>query len=155
PMLQGGDEIGRTQRGNNNAYCQDNEISWLDWDLDEPREQLLAFTRLMTRLFHEHPVLRRRKFFQGRRIRGSQFRDLVWFRPEGKVRREEDWSRPPARSIALRLAGDAIEEVDHYGAHITDDTLLIMMSAEPDPIRFILPAHRRGVEWELIMDTRS
>jgi glycogen operon protein len=155
PMLCGGDEIGRTQRGNNNAYCQDNEISWLDWNLDPSREQLLEFTRLMTRLFHEHPVLRRRKFFQGRRIRGSEIRDLVWFRPDGKEMTEEDWNQPAARSIALRLAGDAIEEVDYYGAHITDDTLLIVMSADPEPVSFILPAHRREVEWELIVDTRS
>jgi glycogen operon protein len=155
PMLCGGDEAGRTQRGNNNAYCQDNEISWLDWDLDQPREQLLEFTRLMTRLFHEHPVLRRRKFFQGRRIRGSEIRDLVWFRADGKERTEEDWCDSKARSIALRLAGDAIEEVDRYGAHIIDDTLLIALSAEPEAIPFILPAHRRDVEWELIVDTRS
>jgi glycogen operon protein len=155
PMIQGGDEAGRTQRGNNNAYCQDNEISWLDWNLDQSREQLLEFTRLMTRLFHEHPVLRRRKFFQGRRIRGSEIRDLVWFRPDGKEMTEEDWSHPTSRSIALRLAGDAIEEVDYYGAHITDDTLLIVMSADSDPVTFILPAHRREVEWELIVDTRS
>ncbi|MGH6630036.1 MAG: glycogen debranching protein GlgX, partial [Burkholderiales bacterium] len=84
PMLQAGDEIGRTQQGNNNAYCQDNEISWLDWELDEPRRRLLDFTRYLIRLFHEHPVLRRRKFFQGRRIRGSEIRDLVWFRADGQ-----------------------------------------------------------------------
>jgi isoamylase len=155
PMLQGGDEIGRAQRGNNNAYCQDNEISWLDWDLDEPREQLLEFTRLMTRLFHEHPVLRRRKFFQGRRIRGSRISDLAWFRADGAEMSDDDWNDPRARSIALRLAGDAIEEVDQYGNRITDDTLLIVMSAEPKPLPFTLPAHRSGVEWELMLDTRS
>ncbi|HKQ74446.1 MAG TPA: glycogen debranching protein GlgX [Blastocatellia bacterium] len=154
PMLQGGDEIGRTQSGNNNAYCQDNEISWLDWDLDEPREQLFEFTSLMTRLFHEHPVLRRRKFFQGRRIRGSQISDLAWFNAHGAEMSEEDWNDPRARSIALRLAGDAIEEVDQYGNRITDDTLLIVMSAEPEPLPFTLPAHRSGVEWELMLDTR-
>jgi len=155
PMLQGGDEIGRAQRGNNNAYCQDNEISWLDWDLDEPREQLLEFTRLMTRLFHEHPVLRRRKFFQGRRIRGSQIRDLVWFRSDGAEMSDDDWNDRQSRSIALRLAGDAIEEADSHGNRITDDTLLIVMSAEPKPLQFTLPAHHGGVEWELILDTRA
>jgi len=155
PMLQGGDEMGRTQRGNNNAYCQDNEISWLDWDLDEPREQLLEFTRLMTRLFHEHPVLRRRKFFQGRRIRGSEIRDLAWFRADGEEMTEDDWNDPAARSIALRLAGDAIDEVDRYGNHVTDDTLLILMSAEPEALPFALPPHPGGVEWELILDTRA
>ncbi len=154
PMLQAGDEIGRTQRGNNNAYCQDNNISWVDWDLDESREQLLDFTRLMTGLFHEHPVLRRRKFFQGRRIRGSQISDLTWFRPDGAEMSDDDWNVPRARSIALRLAGDAIEEVDQFGNHVTDDTLLIVMSAEPQPLQFTLPAHRSGVEWELTLDTR-
>ncbi len=154
PMLQAGDEMGRTQRGNNNAYCQDNKTTWLNWNLDESRERLLEFTRLMTRLFHEHPVLRRRKFFQGRRIRGSEVRDLVWFRADGEEMTEDDWNNPLAHSIALRLAGDAIEEVDDHGARITDDTLLIVMSAEAGPITFTLPAHRNDVEWELIVDTR-
>jgi len=155
PMLQGGDEIGRTQRGNNNAYCQDNELSWLDWDLDEQRKRLLEFTRLMTRLFHEHPVLRRRKFFQGRRIRGSQVSDLMWFRADGGEMTEDDWNDPAARSIALRLAGDAIEEVDNYGNHITDDTLLILMSAESEAKSFTLPPHPGRAEWELMIDTRA
>ena len=154
PMLQAGDEMGRTQHGNNNAYCQDNKTTWLNWNIEESREQLLEFTRLMTRLFHEHPVLRRRKFFQGRRIRGSEVRDLVWFRADGEEMTEDDWNNPLAHSIALRLAGDAIDEVDDHGAHITDDTLLVMMSAEAGPIEFTLPAHRSDVEWELIVDTR-
>jgi glycogen operon protein len=154
PMLQAGDEMGRTQHGNNNAYCQDNKTTWLNWHLDKPREQLLEFTRLMTRLFHEHPVLRRRKFFQGRRTRGSEVRDLVWFRADGEEMTEDDWNNPLAHSIALRLAGDAIEEVDDRGAHIIDDTLLIVMSAEAGPITFTLPTHPSDVGWELIVDTR-
>jgi glycogen operon protein len=154
PMLQAGDEMGRTQHGNNNAYCQDNKTTWLNWNIEESREQLLEFTRLMTRLFHEHPVLQRRKFFQGRRIRGSEVRDLVWFRADGEEMTEDDWNNPLAHSIALRLAGDAIDEVDDHGAHITDDTLLVMMSAEAGPIEFTLPAHRSDVEWKLIVDTR-
>jgi glycogen operon protein len=153
-MLQAGDEMDRTQNGNNNAYCQDNKITWLNWNLDESHEQLLEFTRLMTRLFHEHPVLRRRKFFQGRRIRGSEVRDLVWFRADGEEMTEDDWNNPLEHSIALRLAGDAIEEVDDHGAHIIDDTLLIVMSAEAGPITFTLPTHPSDVEWELIVDTR-
>ena len=98
-MLQMGDEIGRTQQGNNNAYCQDNEISWVDWKLDRPRRELLEFTRLVIQYFHEHPVLRRRKFFQGRKIRGSEVKDLAWFRPDGKEMADEDWNNPDARSI--------------------------------------------------------
>jgi isoamylase len=130
--------------------CQTNGLK----AYDESREQLLEFTRLMTRLFHEHPVLRRRKFFQGRRIRGSEARDLVWFRADSEEITEDDWNNQLAHSIALRLAGDAIEEVDDHGAHIIDDTLLIMMSAEARPISFTLPAHRNDVEWELVVDTK-
>jgi isoamylase len=154
PMLQAGDECGRTQHGNNNAYCQDNESTWLDWELDEARTQLLEFTRFAIRLFHEHPVLRRRKFFQGRRIRGSEIRDLVWFRADGAEMTEEDWANDFARSLALRLAGDAIDEVDRYGEHITDDTLLIVLSAHHERLPFTLPLHRSPAEWELILDTR-
>ena len=154
PMLQAGDEIGRTQQGNNNTYCQDNELSWVDWKPDRAKKQLHDFTRLMIQLFHEHPVLRRRKFFQGRRIRGSEIRDLVWFRADGQEMTEADWNLTMTRSIGLRLAGDAIGEVDRNGEHIVDDTLLILMSAYHEPLPFVLPAHRENVEWELMIDTR-
>ncbi|MFQ5915900.1 MAG: glycogen debranching protein GlgX, partial [Nitrospinota bacterium] len=159
-MVLAGDEIGRTQRGNNNAYCQDNEISWVDWKLDEPKRELLEFTRSLIRLFHQHPVLRRRRFFQGRRIRGSEVRDLVWFRPDGAEMTEGDWINPIARCLGLRLAGDAIEEVDERGSQIVDDTLLILLNAHHEPVPFVLPARRsrgrrrsRG-QWELVLDTR-
>jgi isoamylase len=155
PMLLAGDEISRTQRGNNNAYCQDNEISWIDWQLDRPRRELLEFTRLLIRLRHEHPVLRRRKFFQGRRIRGSEVKDLAWFRPDGKEMTDEDWNNPHARCLGLRLAGDAIEEADTRGNRIVDDTLLILLNAHYEPLSFLLPAHRATVRWELILDTRG
>ncbi|MGH9845676.1 MAG: glycogen debranching protein GlgX, partial [Blastocatellia bacterium] len=153
PMLQAGDEIGRTQQGNNNAYCQDNEISWLDWELDEPRRRLLDFTRYLIRLFHEHPVLRRRKFFQGRRIRGSEIRDLVWFRADGQEMTEDDWDNTFARSIGLRLAGDAIAEVDARGNRITDDTLLLLLNAHHESVPWVLPANSNGAAWELLFDT--
>jgi glycogen operon protein len=154
PMLQAGDEIGRTQHGNNNAYCQDNELSWIDWNLDQTRTQLLEFARLIIGLFHRHPVLRRRKFFQGRRIRSSEIRDLVWFRADGVEMTDEDWNNNLTRSIGLRLAGDAMEEVDRYGNHIVDDILLIILSSHDEALQFTLPAHRDGVEWELVLDTR-
>jgi isoamylase len=154
PMLCGGDEIGRTQRGNNNAYCQDNETSWLDWKLTKRRRDLLAFTRHMLELRHRHPVLRRRQFFYGRRIRGSEVKDLAWFRPDGKEMTEEDWTNPQTRCLGLRLAGDAIEEVDPDGRPVVDDTLLIVLNAHHEPLAFTLPAHRRGVKWEVILDTR-
>jgi len=155
PMVCGGDEIGRTQRGNSNAYCQDNEISWFDWRLDRRRQDLLAFFRTLVELRRRHPVLRRRQFFYGRRFQGSEVEDLAWFRPDGKEMTEESWRDPLARCIGLRLAGDAIEEVDARGERITDDTLLILLNAHHEPVPFILPAHRRGVRWEVILDTRT
>ncbi|HET7854192.1 MAG TPA: glycogen debranching protein GlgX [Candidatus Methylomirabilis sp.] len=155
PMLLAGDEIGRTQQGNNNAYCQDNEISWVDWKLDRPRRDLMEFTRQLIRFFNHHPVLRRRTFFQGRRIRGSEVKDLTWFRPDGKEMTEEDWNNPSARCLGLRLAGDAIEEADERGNRIVDDTLLILLNAHHESLAFILPAHRPKMRWELLLDTRE
>src|SRR5256886_2284442 len=134
PMLLAGDEFGRTQRGNNNAYCQDNEISWVDWNWDRPRRELLEFTRLLIQLFHQHPVLRRSHFFQGRKIRGSEVKDLAWFRPDGKEMTDEDWANPEMRSFGLRLAGDAIEEVDGRGNRVADDTLLILLNAHHETV---------------------
>jgi len=155
PMLLAGDEIGRTQRGNNNAYCQDNEISWLDWNLDRSRRDLLEFTRLLILLFHRHPVLRRRHFFQGRKIRGSEGKDLAWFRPDGKEMTDDDWSNPETRCFGLRLAGDAIEEVDARGNRILDDTLLILLNADQKAVPFVLPAHRRKLLWRVELDTKE
>jgi glycogen operon protein len=155
PMLCGGDEIARTQRGNNNAYCQDNEISWLDWALDRRRRELLGFTRSLIELRRRHPVLRRRQFFYGRKIRGSEVGDLTWFRPDGKEMTEENWQDPLARCIGLRLAGDAMDEVDARGKPITDDTLLILLNSHHEPVPYILPAHRRGVRWEVLLDSRT
>jgi isoamylase len=154
PMLQAGDEIARTQGGNNNAYCQDNEVSWLDWELDEEKETLLDFTRFVVKLFHQHPVLRRKKFFQGRRIRGSEVEDLAWFRPDGQEMLEDDWNNENTRALGLRLAGDAIADVDDQGNRIVDDTLLILLNAHYEPLPFVLPAHRADVQWELLLDTQ-
>ena len=155
PMLLAGDEIGRTQRGNNNAYCQDNEISWMDWKLDRWKRELLEFTQLLIRLLHQHPVLRRRVFFQGRRIRGSEVKDLAWFKPDGKEMTDDDWNNGFARCLGLRLAGDAIEEVDARGNRILDDTLLILLNAHHDVVNFVLPAHRRKVRWQVVFDTQE
>jgi isoamylase len=155
PMLLAGDEIGRTQQGNNNAYCQDNELSWMNWQLDRPRHDLLEFTRAVIQLFHQHPVLRRRQFFQGRSIRGSEVKDLAWFRPDGREMAEEDWNNPHVHCLGLRLAGDAIDEVDVRGNRIVDDTLLILLNAHHELARFVLPAHRPRLRWELVLDTRE
>ncbi len=153
PMLCGGDEIGRTQKGNNNAYCQDNEISWFDWNLDHAQSNVLAFVRHLIAFRKKHPVLRRRRFFQGRHIRGSEVKDLSWFRPDGKEMTDEDWDAGYAKSLALRLAGDAIAERDQKGRPIVDDTLLILLNAHHTPLAFTLPAHKRGIRWHSILDT--
>jgi len=155
PMLLAGDEIARTQKGNNNAYCQDNELSWVDWQLDRPKRELLEFTRTLIQLFHQHPVLRRRQFFQGRNIRGSEVKDLSWFRPDGKEMADEDWNNPDLRGLGLRLAGDAIDERDERGNRIVDDTLLILLNAHHEPIPFVLPAHRPKVRWEQVLNTHE
>jgi len=155
PMLLAGDEIGRTQQGNNNAYCQDNAISWVSWQLDRGQQELLVFTKFLIRLFHQHPVLRRRKFFQGRRIRGSEAKDLTWFRSDGQEMTEEDWNNWHARCVGLRLAGNAIEEVDTRGQRISDDTLLILLNAHHESLSFVLPLQRGDGHWELVLDTRE
>ena len=153
PMLCGGDEISRTQHGNNNAYCQDNEVSWYHWNLDKSARDLLAFTTKLVTLRREHPVLRRRRFFQGRQIRGSEVKDIAWFRPDGKEMTDEDWTLGYARSLAFRLAGDAIGERDERGNPVIDDTLLILLNAHHESLSFVLPAHKRGVQWQPILDT--
>ncbi len=153
PMLCGGDEIGRTQKGNNNAYCQDNEISRFDWNLDHAQSNLLAFVRQLIAFRKKHPVLRRRRFFQGRHIRGSEVKDLSWFRPDGKEMTDEDWNAGYSKSLSLRLAGDAIAERDQKGRPIVDDTLLILLNAHHTPLAFTLPAHKRGIRWHAVVDT--
>ena len=153
PMLCGGDEIGRTQSGSNNAYCQDNEISWFNWNLDHMQQDLLAFVRSLIALRKRHQVLRRRRFFQGRHIRGSEVKDLAWFRPDGKEMTDEDWNAGYSKSLSLRLAGDAIAETDQKGRPIVDDTLLILLNAHHTPLAFTLPAHKRGIRWHAVLDT--
>ena len=155
PMLCGGDELGRSQHGNNNAYCQDNETSWFDWHIDNSRRDLLAFTRTLIALRQAHPVFRRRQFFAGRRLWGSDVKDLAWFRPDGKEMTDENWRDPTTRCLGLRLAGDAIEEVDTTGNPVLDDTFLILLNAHHESLPFLLPAHRPGVRWELVLDTRA
>ncbi len=155
PMLCGGDEIGRTQQGNNNAYCQDNEISWFNWTLDRAQLDLLDFVKRLIALRKQQPVLRRRRFFQGRHIRGSEVKDLSWFKPDGKEMTDEDWNAGYARSLGLRLAGDAIAERDEKGRPISGATLLILLNSSHTPLAFTLPAHKRGIRWRPLLDTAS
>ena len=153
PMLCGGDEMGRTQHGNNNAYCQDNEISWVSWNLSKPQQALLDFTSSLIALRQLHPVFRRRRFFQGRRIRGTEVKDLSWLRPDGKEMTDDDWAQGYVRCLGVRLAGHAIEEKDPKGRPLLDDTFLILLNAHHEPRPFTLPAHKRGVLWQPVLDT--
>ncbi|HET7877063.1 MAG TPA: glycogen debranching protein GlgX [Methylomirabilota bacterium] len=155
PMLSGGDEVARTQHGNNNAYCQDNEIAWFPWPLSRAALRQFEFTRRLIRLRLEQPVFHRRRFFQGRRIHGSEVKDLSWFRPDGKEMTEDEWNSSFTRCLGLRLAGDAIEEVDDSGEPIIGDTFLMLLNAHHEPISFVLPVHRTRVRWELMLDTRA
>jgi isoamylase len=153
PMLLGGDEIGRTQRGNNNGYAQDNEISWYSWQLRRRDRQLLAFTRSLIRLFTDHPVLRRRRFFQGRQIRGSRVKDLTWFATDGSEMTDEQWQTPGVRTIGIQYAGDALDDRGPRGERVIDDTLLIVLNADERPVAFTLPNHEAPKRWELVFDT--
>jgi isoamylase len=155
PMLCGGDEISRTQRGNNNAYCQDSEISWLSWELDERKRGLLAFTKRMIRFRQDHPNLRRRRFFQGRPIRGLEIKDITWLRSDGGEMTDEEWDAGWVRTFGLRLLGDALEMVDEDGEPLRDDTLLILLNAHYETVRFTLPEPRSRVRWEILTDTNQ
>ena len=152
PMLCGGDEMGRTQGGNNNAYCQDNEISWLHWDLDERDRDLLEFTRGVATLRREHPVFRRRHFFQGRKIRGSELEDIRWLRPDGREMEDEEWNSD-VRSFGILLGGDAMMEWDEQGERVTDDTFLLLFNGAPEPVAFSLAATPTPANWEVVVDT--
>ena len=152
PMLCAGDEISRTQRGNNNAYCQDNKISWVKWNLDEAQTKLFDFAKMLIRLRSEQPVLRRRQFFQGRPIRGSEVKDISWLEPSGDEMPDEAWDSGFVRSLGVLLAGDQINELDEQGRHIEADTLLLLLNAHHESIPFTLPKHKEGW-WDLVFDT--
>ncbi|AZI42467.1 glycogen debranching enzyme GlgX [Deinococcus psychrotolerans] len=151
PMILGGDEMGRTQGGNNNAYCQDNEISWYDWDnVDEP---LLAFTKKLLTLRREHPALHRRKFFAGRNIRGEDIRDIVWLRFDGEEMTDSDWQSAETQSMGVFLDGNGLNDVDQMGNPVQDDHLLLLLSSTYIDLPFTLPELGGCDEWELLLDT--
>ncbi len=155
PMISGGDEFGRTQKGNNNAYCQDNEITWYDWNLRPEQKSLLDFFRKLLKLRKSSPVLKRRRFFHGRPIRGSKINDISWFSPSGQEMTDEEWNSDFVRSIGVRLAGDAINEVDAKGNPLVGNTLLMIFNAHFEPVPFVLPAHSAGIQYCMELNTAT
>jgi glycogen operon protein len=151
-MLLGGDEIGRTQQGNNNAYCQDNELSWYDWE--DADEVLLSFTRGMIEFRKEHRVFRRRTFFQGRPIHGSEVGDIAWFTPSGDEMEEHDWAEGFAKSLGVFLNGEALE-TGRRGEEYADDSFLLLFNADHEPVAFTLPGVAWGDTWEPVTDTAA
>ncbi len=153
PLISAGDEIGRTQRGNNNAYAQDNEISWLDWNLNDSKRSLLEFCARMIHFRLQQPVLQRPRFFLGDHIWDSRMKDLAWFRPDGTQMSPLDWQKPFVRSLAFLLGGDATATLDESGNHVAGDPVLVLMNAHHEPIAFRLPGSERGVSWEVVLYT--
>ena len=151
PMLLGGDEIGRTQSGNNNAYCQDNEISWFDWEAVD--EDLLAFTRRIVAFRRDHAAFRRRRWFQGRAIHGTEKGDVCWFRPDGMEMTQEDWDTGFAKALAVFVNGEAIPDPGPRGEWVLDDTFFLLFNAGAEPMSFVLPPESWGAAWQPVLDT--
>jgi isoamylase len=164
PMICGGDEICRTQQGNNNGYAQDNEISWLNWNLNDSQKAFLEFTTSLIALRKKHPNLRRRKFFQDREISpgtsethkfgGVEVRDICWYRPDGKEMTEDEWNAGWVRCLGLQLSGRTLHDVDRFGELVHDDTFLFCLNPHHEHIEFFIPACTAGCRWELVLDTR-
>jgi len=164
PMLCGGDELGRTQQGNNNAYAQDTEVSWFDWNVTESRRGLLEFTRRLIQIRKAHPNFHRRRFFQDRRIdpdapdrevNGSVEQDILWLRPDGKEMTQDEWHAGWVRCFGLWLNGRTLDEVNAVGEPIHDDTFLILFNPHHESVRFTLPPPRPETGWQLCLDTRT
>ncbi|HEV7655258.1 MAG TPA: glycogen debranching protein GlgX [Mycobacteriales bacterium] len=156
PMLLHGDETGRTQRGNNNGYCQDNDITWLDWS--QVDDGLVQFTTQVAQLRHDHPVFRRRRFFNGRPVRrgaGAPLPDIAWFTPDSREMTEEDWEAGFGKSVAVFLNGDGISDRNQRGERVTDDSFIMIFNAHDGSIDFTLPPSEYGSKWELVLDTAT
>jgi glycogen operon protein len=153
PMILAGDEFGRTQKGNNNTYCQDNELTWLNWTLTPEQESLLKFARRVIALFHEQPVFHRRRFFHGRAIHGKEAPEIAWLEPSGAEMTQEAWQSNLVRCLGVELFGGNID-VDEHGESITGDTLLLLFNADHgQTIHFVLPEPPAESPWELVFDT--
>jgi glycogen operon protein len=153
PMLLAGDEMGRTQQGNNNAYCHDSELTWINWNLAPEDRELIELVRRLIQIQQRHPVFRRRSFFQGRRIHGSDIKDIAWLKPDGTEMTDEEWQQSFARCLGLFLAGAGLDEFDDRGRPIKDVNFLLLLNAHHDEIGFVLPAYHPGMLWKAELDT--
>lgn len=152
-MIRAGDELSQTKHGNNNSYCQDNELTWPNWNLDERKENFLRFVRYCAQTYREQPALQRQKSFMGRALRGSDIKDISFSDPAGHEMTDEAWNTGFARCLGVRLARDKINEVDERGGRIIGDTLLLLMNAHWEQLDFVLPVTAGGDIWQVIMDT--
>jgi isoamylase len=155
PMLLAGDEFGQTQHGNNNAYCQNSPIAWLDWNLSADQRALLDFVRELMRLRKTQPVFRRRHFFQGRPIHGTEIKDLYWLKADGSEMSDGDWASGSARCLGIVLPGDQITEVDEHGERIGGDSFTLLFNAHHELVSFRLGTRRRDVRWTCVLDTAT
>jgi isoamylase len=153
PMMLAGDEIGHTQKGNNNAYCQDNELSWLSWNLLPQDRELLLFAQRIINLRKRHPVFRRRHFFQGRPIKGADVKDVLWLRPDGGEMTEEEWRNSSVHSLGMFLSGQGLDETDERGRKVSDTDFLVLLNPHHQDVAFTLPAFRPTSRWMAWMDT--
>jgi glycogen operon protein len=153
PMVVHGDELGRTQHGNNNVYCQDNELSWIDWADAREHDVLTRFTAALTRLRSDHPLFRRRRFFRGQPVEDSTVEDIVWLRRDGEVMAKDDWTTNAVSTIAVFLNGHGIPERDALGEQITDDSFLLMFNPLGQAATFTVPDEAYGRMWEIVVDT--
>jgi isoamylase len=153
PMIYAGDAIGHTQLGNNNAYCQDNSISWLSWVLQPEDRNLLAFVQRMINLRKRHPVFRRRRFFQGRPFKGANVKDVLWLNPKGIEMTEDEWRDSSVRRLGMFLAGQGLDEADERGRKLGDENFLVLLNAHHEDVAFTLPAFHPGNRWSAWMDT--
>jgi glycogen operon protein len=152
-MLLAGDEIGRTQQGNNNSYCQDNQISWINWEAAD--QELLEFTKMLIHLRREHAAFSRKSWFKGEPVKDNGIEDIAWFLPDGSQMTEDHWDQGFAKSIAVYLNGQGLHAVDPEGQEIVDDNFYIIFNADNEPADYRLPSSQYSKNWEVILDTET
>jgi isoamylase len=153
PMILGGDELSHSQRGNNNTYCQDSELTWLDWDLNDKQKRFLSFVQKVVRIWWTQPVFQRRKFFKGRALRGSDVKDISFFVQSGKEMSDQDWTACSTKCIGVRLAGDFVDDETDKGEPIVGDTIMLLLNAHHETVQFVLPQTIEGQQWVRMLDT--